>query len=301
LKHYIDISKWDWIKEKIKGNNPNTYQINTYINNELSKANNIIFSIQNRYKDVSFAEFERNFLNTKNRFSYYNFVEEYIVKNKNRFADSYLKQLKGEMTKLQKFRSELNFQDINYQFLSEYEYYMRNTLNNKTNTVYKTLKKMKTIINEAMRQNENLYMRSPFYNYKLKTEPTNRLYLTKQEFEILYEMRNSMSAKLNNILNYFLFSCLTGLRFQDIKDLKYKHIIEDKYIELIMHKTKERIIIPLIDKAKVILNSIDKGQTDDKILKSVAKEINDKLQSELDTFIKVQKEFADKYDFELDR
>jgi integrase len=116
---------------------------------------------------------------------------------------------------------------------------------------------MKTIINEAMRQDEFLFIRSPFANYKLKTEPTNRMYLTKNEFEKLYSMRNSMSEKLNNVLDYFLFSCLTGLRFTDIETLKKKHIIEDNYIELIMHKTHEKIIIPLLEKAKAILNHID--------------------------------------------
>lgn len=262
LNYYIDPSKWDWNKGIMKGSMPYVNQINTYISNEIARANNFIFQIQNEGKSVTHSEFE-NLYFSKNKMDYYTFANQYINQNTGKFSGSYINQLKSELSKLNKFKSSLFFNEITHTFLVEYEHYMRTELNNSTNTVFKTLKRMKTIINEAIRQDERIINRNPFITYKLKTEPTNRNYLTKNEFEALYNMREELTGKTANVLNHFLFSCLTGLRYQDIVDLKFKNIIDNSYIEIIMNKTNEQIIIPLSSKALQILP--ERGKPDENV------------------------------------
>ncbi len=59
----------------------------------------------------------------------------------------------------------------------------------------------------------------------------------------------------------FLFSCYTGLRFQDIKNLRkenfYFEVIGGKrqlFLKVIQHKTRSEVTIPVLSKAEEIIN-----------------------------------------------
>ncbi len=74
-------------------------------------------------------------------------------------------------------------------------------------------------------------------------------------------------------LERFLFCCYTGLRFRDMTSLnRQTHIfskfvtnpqtnerINREYIEMPMHKVKRQVVIPLIDKAKQIIDKNNNG------------------------------------------
>lgn len=90
-------------------------------------------------------------------------------------------------------------------------------------------------------------------------------------------------------LERFLFCCYTGLRFRDMANLKKSEHIFTKfvtnpnnqertnrqYLELPMHKTKKLVVIPLIDKALLIL---DKHKETDLVFDRVS---NQKLNEHL--------------------
>ncbi len=57
----------------------------------------------------------------------------------------------GEVTKLQKFQSEISFADIDYEFLTRYKTYMLMDLGNHVNTIWKSFKFMNTMINDAIK------------------------------------------------------------------------------------------------------------------------------------------------------
>lgn len=75
-------------------------------------------------------------------------------------------------------------------------------------------------------------------------------------------------------LERFLFCCYTGLRFRDMSNLNRKTHIFSKfvtnpettervsrdYIEMPMHKVKRMVVIPLIDKAKQIIDKNNTGE-----------------------------------------
>jgi hypothetical protein len=159
LGHYIDPKKWDFEKEKLKGTRPLDYEFNDFVKDSKNNAERIILNIQRKGLKPNFELFERAYKNKSDFEDFYQFAQTYIEKGN--FSPGYTRLLKGEISKLKKFKDPLSFADINHTFLMEYEHYMYNTLNNKTNTVTKTMKKIKAIINEAMRRDEMLYGLAP--------------------------------------------------------------------------------------------------------------------------------------------
>ena len=82
-------------------------------------------------------------------------------------------------------------------------------------------------------------------------------YLTIEELKKLHTLVFSLSNQLLfNVGRYFLFACYTGLRYSDVKQLKWENI-QDNMIRLNMVKTGDEIFIPLNDKARHILSTID--------------------------------------------
>ena len=121
------------------------------------------------------------------------------------------------------------------------------------NTVIKSVKVIKTFLNRAVDQ--GLITENPIKKYKLGTIEGNREFLTQVELESLEKLYNKNELKPSelNVLRYFIFCCYTGLRYQDIKDLRYSNIVNNKYISVEMKKTKEYVNIPLIEKAKALI------------------------------------------------
>jgi site-specific recombinase XerD len=272
LGHYIDPKKWDFEKEKLKGTRPLDYEFNDFVKDSKNNAERIILNIQRKGLIPTFELFEKAYKNRSDLEDFYQFAQTYI--DKGNFSSNYIRLLKGEISKLKKFKDPVSFSDIDHAFIMEYEYYMYNTLGNKTNTVTKSLKKIKAIINEAMKRDEVLYTKSPFNNYRMKYEPTYRDRLSKDELNHLFSLRGTFSNYVNNVLEYFLFSCYTGLRFTDITKLRYSNI-QENWVKVKMEKTKDTVSIPLLARAKELIPKND-SPIDQRIFQTISNQKTNK-------------------------
>ena len=216
-------------------------------------------------KHLSFAEFEKQFFNdTYGTNSFYEFVESELSKNKNTLAKATLKGYKSQLQKLRNYRQNLSFTEIDFNFIRSYEIEILQ-INNR-NTVNKALTFIKTFLNKAIKQ--SIYRgENPFVNYKISRVQGERPFLTISEVNNLKSLLNNEEIKDNrkNVLRYFLFSCYTGLRYTDIKEFRFKNIKTDTYkdkngiekkiniIEIVMHKTKKPVKIPIIPEAEKLI------------------------------------------------
>ena len=85
------------------------------------------------------------------------------------------------------------------------------------------------------------------YGITPKKESTNINFLTLDELKAM-----ASTDSPEDIKNPFLFCCFTGLRFSDVKALRWENI-ENGVIILRMKKTKEIVRVPLSDNAKRFL------------------------------------------------
>jgi len=250
---------WDDTRFIVKKSDTLYFTKNETIHQRFSKAEKIMLKL-NIDGIVSFDNFESQFIETKKndndtpfKTCYYQYARDFIELNKSKWVSEHTRHYYAELTKLEKFQEAVFVEDMNVSFLARYEKYMRETLKNKSNTVHKSFKFMKPILSFATK--EKIIQETPFGSYSVAKEPTNRDYLTIDE---LHKLENLLpvykeNKKLSNVLTYFLFACYTGLRYYDLAELRHGNIINQEYIELIMHKTRERVIIPLSGKAKLML------------------------------------------------
>jgi integrase len=142
----------------------------------------------------------------------------------------------SELSKLEQFRSPVYFSDLNHQFLTEYRAWMINERGNTDNTVWKSLKAMYAMTNEALKVGGYL-AESPFKNFDRGRYQQGRRKFLNVEDCVKLEAKlqeQGINERLRLVGYYFLFMCYAGFRFQDaIKQFDYdKHVIDGERIVL---------------------------------------------------------------------
>ena len=188
------------------------------------------------------------------------FARDY-VKSSDR-KDSTKENLLTTITVLQDFRSGLDFKDITYTFLKEFEAYLREK-GNSVNTIAKHLRQLRTLVNEAINQGYIHADAYPFRKFKIKQEKGRHEFLTPDELRKLENLQVS-DKRLRHVLDAFLFCCYVGLRFSDFCQLSPANFIRvngKRWLHFKSIKTGVEIRLPLHllfdGKALAILDKYD--------------------------------------------
>lgn len=172
------------------------------------------------------------------------FAKEYVTHSDRR--ESTKENLYTTITVLQEFRPGLDFKDITYSFLKEFEVYLREK-GNGINTVAKHLRQLRTLVNEAINQGYIHADAYPFRKFKIKQEKGRHEFLTPDELRKL-ENLEIKDRKLRHVLDAFLFCCYVGLRFSDFCQLKQSNFIKvngKKWLHFKSIKTGIELRLPL--------------------------------------------------------
>ncbi|CAM3918588.1 putative transposase [Flavobacterium branchiophilum] len=143
-------------------------------------------------------------------------------------------------------------------FLESFKVYL---LTNKISSRYERLSqnsalsyfnKVRTALKEAY--HSKMIVENPINRVKgIKEKETDRQYLTLEELQLLVKT----DCDYPIMKDAFLFSCLTGLRFSDIKSLKWKNISFDNQngymIKFIQQKTKGVEHLPISEQSIKII------------------------------------------------
>lgn len=188
------------------------------------------------------------------------FARDYVLSSDRK--DSTKENLLTTITVLQEFRSGLDFKDITYTFLKEFEAYLREK-GNSVNTIAKHLRQLRTLVNEAINQGYIHADAYPFRKFKIKQEKGRHEFLTPDELRKLESLEVS-DKKLRHVLDAFLFCCYVGLRFSDFCQLSPANFIRvngKRWLHFKSIKTGVEIRLPLHllfdGRALVILDKYD--------------------------------------------
>ena len=149
------------------------------------------------------------------------------------------------ITVLQEFRPGIDFKDITYTFLRDFEVHLKEK-GNSVNTVAKHMRQLRTLVNEAINQGYIPSDAYPFRKYKIKQAKGRKEFLTPDELKRLENL--DVDKKLRHVLDAFLFCCYTGLRYSDFCQLTPENFIRvngKRWLYFKSVKTGVEIRLPL--------------------------------------------------------
>jgi site-specific recombinase XerD len=152
--------------------------------------------------------------------------------------------------------TDIALREINYQFVIDFENYLRSDCGCGDNTTAKFMQYFRTIILTA--KNNGWITADPFHNYKITFKKVDRGYLTDEELQKLMQ-KSFAIERLEHVRDLFIFCCFTGLAFVDVMSLSQENIRTsfdgNLWIMTKRHKTDINVNVPLL---KVPLMILDK-------------------------------------------
>jgi site-specific recombinase XerD len=182
--------------------------------------------------------------------------------------------------------SDISLKEINYSFVCNFDIYLKTIHSCSQNTTGKFMQRFKSII--LIAKNNGCIHADPYSNYKLHFVKSEREYLTEQELESIMKKKITIK-RLEQVRDIFIFSCLTGLAYIDVYNLRKSNIRNtfDDSLWIIGKRIKTNVTyrVPLLDIPKSIIEKYSGTLPDDLVLPVIS---NQKMNSYL-------KEIADTY------
>jgi integrase len=150
--------------------------------------------------------------------------------------------------------SDIKLKDINPNFITEFEYYLKTEKNLQLSTLNKAIQRFRRVLIFAISQN---YLdKNPFMLYKAKRERKEVVYLDSDELQKL-ENHHFDIKRVQQIKDLFIFCCYTGLGFTEMINLKNSDIVKgfdgELWLDVKRSKTQKSYRVPLLQQAKNIL------------------------------------------------
>ncbi len=151
--------------------------------------------------------------------------------------------------------SDYPIKQINHEFITEYEYYLKAIRKCSHNTAIKYLTNFKKIMRICL--GNGWIDKDPFINYRFQLKEVEREILHQHELQAIAD-KEFATSRLEQVRDVFLFCCFTGLAYSDVKKLTKDHIIigidGERWIKVNRTKTDTRSSIPILPMAQAILD-----------------------------------------------
>jgi hypothetical protein len=242
---------WNSSKERLDSKYKDFRKANVYIDQVRSKLTNIYRELSLKGELISPLIIKNYFFGNVDTgktlielFDYHN--ESQIDRLKPGTLKNYFTTQKYVLKYLQETKNidDIRLVEINYQFITEFDAYLRSykpidhhkLLTN--NGVMKHLERLRKVTSMAVRL--EWLEKDPFEKYKFSFVKVDREFLTEIELNILKEKIFKIK-RLQFVKDLFVFSCYTGLSYIDVQNLKQDNLIlgidGEYWIQTIRQKT----------------------------------------------------------------
>ncbi len=265
IKKSIMPVHWDDKYQRATANAPASNEIDTLLNNYLQQIKSVADFLKFTQDEITPQEIINKILSKKEqRRTILEVFNEHNAKTKKLlgidYAEATVKRYETSYAHTQNFirwqykRDDFPLDQINHQFIKNYEFYLKTERKCNHNSATKYLKNFKKIVRIALAN--NWLERDPFASIQFKFKPVDVVFLTEQELELIIKKEINID-RLALVRDVFLFCCFTGLAFSDVKSLKKEHLSKDKdgclWINKKRDKTNQLSIIYVIEGAQRII------------------------------------------------
>lgn len=265
-KRKWDSTRWNQKTERATGNKEDAKSLNYFLDSLSTRISNYRTELINndqtitsqklidfvKGKNVSRAKVLEEFSDHNSEILALVQKKEYAIGTHERYQIA-----KSHVAKFIQYkynRDDLEFRELNFAFIRDYELYLKTVRNCSNNTALKYIANLKTIVLRAIAK--DIIPRDPFKLFKSKKIKIKKKPLSTEE---LYRLENKVfaSERLSLIRDVFVFQCYTGLAYIDAYQLKpsdiKKGIDGSLWIMSSRQKSKSETDIPLLPKAIEIM------------------------------------------------
>lgn len=268
LKKSIDPNDWDALKGKAKGSRPDIKELNLYLEQVRSTLFEHYRNLQFHNEFITADRIKNMFLGIDtNEQTLLRLIEYHEKVSANSLAKGTLKNYYTTEKYIKEFlmdkfqAPDIGLNKLNYKFLTDFEYFIRNRQPDRhqrpltNNGAMKHIERFRKMVNLAVKL--DWLDRDPFDKFQMKFNRVERGFLSKEELDIL-EYQVITSDRLAYARDLFVFSCYTGLAYIDAVNLTPMNItkgIDGGYwISTKRQKTNEPVRVPILPKAWEIID-----------------------------------------------
>jgi integrase len=252
---YIEPKYWNKKTNSIKTDFPNAIKLNKQIAETLRDLENFELDKINKGKSFNLSMLN-NFFTTTGIETFTQFMELEIplLKSSKGTKNSQLTTLR----RLKEFKKVIYFEDLNFEFLHDFNLYLqKQTIEYKNlpskklaqSTISKYFKNIKRFVNLAINKDLMDVQQYPFRKFKIKQSESKKVFLNPTEIELFEDViLTGENKKYNIVRDLFMFSVYTGLRYSDVFSLQKKDIVTisgKEWLIKTMEKTNENVRIPI--------------------------------------------------------
>ena len=279
-KRKWDVKRWDQRTERAIGSKEDARVLNFFLESTVSRINQYRTELIHKGHSVTAQRvidfvLGKNGIRTKllEEFQVHNDeilalvpTGEYAIATHTRFNTA-LSHVR-EFIRLNYNAEDIEFRELNYEFVKDFEFFLKTVKKCNHNTTLKYIVNLKKIIFRAIAK--DIIPGDPFKQFKAKRAKTNKTPLNKEE---LYKLENKefSTTRLSVVRDIFVFQCYTGLAYIDVFNLKKTDVKKgvDGRLWIISEreKTGSKFSVPLLPKAIEIMEKYE----DDPICKEKGK------------------------------
>jgi site-specific recombinase XerD len=265
IKRKVLLTKWNSDAGKMRGTTSEVRELNKYMVSIRTKINKIQEQLSEKETLVTAQKIKNTYLGKTSKhkmlleiFQEHNDkVEKLIGKDfaagtseRYRTARKHVK----EYIKKEYQVKDIPVSDVDYKFITGFEYYLKTTRNCAHNTAIKYITNFKKIIRIAFAN--DWISKDPFTSWKARLKIVDREFLTVGEIQAMVE-KELHTERLDQVKDIFIFCCFTGLAYSDVKKLSANNVVigidGGKWIKINRSKTDTRSNIPILPTAEAIL------------------------------------------------
>ncbi len=256
---FINPNNWSSAKQQAVPLNTENTQINTQLSLIKSQINQAFLYLQVQGLEFDVNDIYRQYKgeSTQKQVGIVEFYTLYMQRLEKMIGKDFKKSTWGKFNEIlpalkdyiyfQYKKRDIKLVDLDYNFIENFDYYMKVEKKNSQITINKKIQRLKKVVKLARKQ--KLIDFNPFEEHKVKQAKTQILFLTKDELEKLKNWKPK-SETIEKVLDCYIFCCYTGLGYREMFSLKKSDLKTDDegvvWIYKQREKTERYFSIPLI-------------------------------------------------------
>ncbi len=266
-KRFVGMDNWLAEAGRVKGSSEAAKSINSFLDSLRAKAFDHQKQILLEGKQLTMEEFKTRWQGVSVErprmlmeiFEQHNEQMKALVNHE--FSPLTLERYKTSKKHTQEFmkwkykKDDIDIKKLKYEFISDYEFWLKSVRKCDHNTSMKYLSNFKKIVNICIKN--GWLERDPFVGFKMAKREIERPFLVEEELNKIIN-KTFLIPRLAQVRDIFVFCCYTGLAYSDVEKLTREEITTgidgEKWIWTSRQKTDSATRVPLLPPAIEILD-----------------------------------------------